>query len=190
MENSSNIISDFYYSKNFSLENNKILTLRNAVTSDAEEIVAFFKEVSDESLNLSFSSDEYEISPYQEKVFISSINRNYSSIIILGFIDDEICCIAEMISPPERRLSHNSNFSITVRKKYWNMGIAKTVIPEAIDYAKTVDIKNITLSVRSENSAAINLYKRFGFEVCGIRKDYICINGNYDDEIIMQLQIL
>ena len=69
------------------------------------------------------------------------------------------------------------------------MGIGNAITDEIIEFAKEKNIKNIVLSVRRENSAAINLYKKYGFKTVGIKKDYICIDGKYDDEISMQLQL-
>ncbi len=221
----------FYFEKDIKLLNGDILSLRNAITADAETVVNFFKVTSDESDNLSFSSDEYFVTPYEEKIVISNINRNSKTIMILGFIDEVLCCIAELNSSAELRLSHNveiviSNinrnsktimilgfidevlcciaelnssaelrlshnveYSITVLKDFWGMGIGNAITNEIIEFAKEKNIKNIVLSVRRENSAAINLYKKYGFKTVGIKKDYICIDGKYDDEISMQLQL-
>ena len=179
----------FYFEKGVKLLNGDILSLRNAITADAETVVNFFKVTSDESENLSFSSDEYFVTPYEEKIVISNLNRNSKTIMVLGFIDDVLCCIAELNSSAELRLSHNVEYSITVLKEFWGIGIGNAITKEIIEFAKEKNIKNIVLSVRRENSAAINLYKKYGFKTVGIKKDYICIDGKYDDEISMQLQL-
>lgn len=179
----------FYFEKDIKLLNGDILSLRNAITADAETVVNFFKVTSDESDNLSFSSDEYFVTPYEEKIVISNINRNSKTIMILGFIDEVLCCIAELNSSAELRLSHNVEYSITVLKEFWGIGIGNAITKEIIEFSKEKNIKNIVLSVRRENSAAINLYKKYGFKTVGVKKDYICIDGNFDDEITMQLQL-
>lgn len=189
MNNFLEVDSLFYFQKEFKLSTGNNLFLRNAITTDAETVVQFFKLASDESENLSFSSDEYFVTPYEEKILISNINKNSKSIMLLGFIDDVLCCIAELISPTEIRLSHNVEYSITIVKNFWGMGIGNIVTKELINFAKYKGIKNIILTVKGENSAAINLYKKYGFKTVGIKKDYICIDGNYDDEITMQLQL-
>ena len=189
MNDFSKVESPFYFEKEIRLLNGDNLLLRNAITSDAETVVNFFRVTSDESENLSFSSDEYFVTPYEEKIVISNINRNSKTIMILGFIDNVLCCVAELNSSAEIRLSHNVEYSITVRKDFWGMGIGNAITDEIIEFAKEKNIKNIVLSVRRENSAAINLYKKYGFKTVGIKKDYSCIDGKYDDEISMQLQL-
>lgn len=178
-----------YFEKDIKLLNGDVLSLRNAIIADAETVVNFFKLAADESDNLSFSSDEYFVTPYEEKIIISNINKNNKTIMLLGFIDDILCCIAELNSSAEIRFSHNVEYSITVLKDFWGMGIGNATTKEIIKFAKEKNVKNIVLSVRQENSAAINLYKKYGFLTVGIKKDFICINGKYDDEISMQLQL-
>jgi len=56
-----------------------------------------------------------------------------------------------------------------VDKKYRNKGIASLLL----DYMFNVDnVSNITLEVRVSNLNAINLYKKKGFKICAVRKNY------------------
>ena len=43
--------------------------------------------------------------------------------------------------------------------------------------------------MRADNERAIKLYRRFGFSECGLRKEHILINGEYFDEMIMELML-
>lgn len=47
--------------------------------------------------------------------------------------------------------------------------------------------EKISLSVFSTNKRAINLYKKFGFEIEGVKKKEIKIDEEYVDEILMAL---
>ena len=41
-----------------------------------------------------------------------------------------------------------------------------------INYCKNINISQINLEVNSNNTIAINLYKKFGFKQVGLRKNY------------------
>ena len=70
------------------------------------------------------------------------------------------------------------------------MGVGSAVMEELIRFAKDHElIKNISLGVKASNERAIKLYERFGFVKVGSHKDYFNINGEYDDEYIMDLHI-
>lgn len=57
---------------------------------------------------------------------------------------------------------------IIVDEKYRKSGIGSKML----NYLIQKDVKNITLEVNQNNIAAINLYKKYGFKVVAIRKNY------------------
>ena len=58
---------------------------------------------------------------------------------------------------------------IFVIEEYRKKGIAYNLIKYVID---NYDFENITLEVNINNISAINLYKKLGFNIIGIRKKY------------------
>lgn len=69
-------------------------------------------------------------------------------------------------------LDESEIFTIAVDKDYKNMGIATALLNHLIEICKDRDINQIWLEVSTKNQAAINLYKKFGFKIMGIRKNY------------------
>ena len=110
--------------------------------------------------------------------------------MIIGLINNEIVSVAQISSPSRKRIAHNSEIAISVKKKYWSIGVGSAVIRELIKFAKDSGVtKNIILGVNATNEKAIKLYEKFGFKKVGIHKNYFNINGKYYDEIIMDLYI-
>ena len=63
--------------------------------------------------------------------------------------------------------------NIVTRKDYRNKGIANIMLEQLITIAKQEkNITSITLEVNSNNIIAQKLYKKFGFDVVGLRKKY------------------
>jgi ribosomal-protein-alanine N-acetyltransferase len=73
--------------------------------------------------------------------------------------------------------------NIAVHPEYRKNGIGSLLIEGLIDIAKTEGISRMTLEVRRSNLAAQRLYRKYGFEECGLRKSYYADNG--EDAIIM-----
>lgn len=63
-------------------------------------------------------------------------------------------------------------FTIAVERDHKNMGIATNLLTHLLATSKANNMKEIRLEVSTKNLAAINLYKKFGFEIMGIRKNY------------------
>lgn len=62
--------------------------------------------------------------------------------------------------------------NIVTKNIFRNQGIGKLLLENLIQLAKSLNLTSITLEVNEENAPAIHLYKKFGFEILGIRKNY------------------
>lgn len=62
--------------------------------------------------------------------------------------------------------------NIVVKKDFRNQGIGSSLLKKLIDLSHELNLTSITLEVMEENYSAIHLYKKFGFEPIGIRKNY------------------
>ena len=75
--------------------------------------------------------------------------------------------------------------NIVVKKSMRRHGIGSLLLKKLIEYCKCLNVSTLSLEVNSSNISAISLYKKFGFEALGSRKNYY--NGN--DGIIMSKKI-
>ena len=182
-------LEGYIFNETITKSGKKIL-LRSPSRVDAKKMIEYFNVVAGESSNLLFGENEFRLSISEEEGHIEKINIDEGSCIIIGLIDDQIIAVAQLVRLKRKRISHNSNFSISVKKEYWGEGIGTLILEEIIKYAKSSQtITNIHLSVNSENSRAISLYKKFGFEKVGVHKKYICIDGTFYDEVLMDLSL-
>lgn len=72
--------------------------------------------------------------------------------------------------------------NIAVKKDFRKKGIGSELLKFLIDEAKNKEKICITLEVRDDNIPAIELYKKFDFDILGKRKKYY---NNCNDAIIM-----
>lgn len=170
------------------LKNGQVLTLRNAVPSDAEQVVAYMQLVGGESDNLSFGAGELELTAAEEREFIETLHSDGRSVMLVGLIEGELAAMASLTCEERPRIRHDADLSISVREKYWNLGIGSAMLHALIDYAKRRgDIINIFLGVRVGNDNAIHLYEKHGFETIGCEKRALYFGGAYHDSNMMEL---
>jgi len=62
--------------------------------------------------------------------------------------------------------------NVAVFPEYRRMGIAAKIIEVYLNFAAANDLAFLTLEVRPSNEAALALYRRYGFEEVGRRKNY------------------
>ncbi len=125
--------------------------------------------------NQSFSN------PWSKEMFLGSfLSPNYRTIVseengeILGYMS--IIATKDIFEI----------INIAVKKERRNLKIGTTLILKAKEICKNVDASQIYLEVRPSNTPAINLYKKQGFKVDGIRPKYYgdedAILMSYDSE--------
>ena len=74
--------------------------------------------------------------------------------------------------------------NIVTKKSFRANGIGKLILEYLINMCKKEKIKTLNLEVNSQNTIAINLYKKYNFKEVGLRKKYY--NNTYD-AILMSL---
>lgn len=117
--------------------------------------------------------------PWSRESFIEEITRNKFAIYISAVLDGMVIGYAGMWGVLDE--GHITN--IAVHPEFRNMGVGSLLLQGLIDRARERDISRMTLEVRKNNETAQRLYRKFGFEVKGVRKGYYADNG--EDALIM-----
>ncbi|MCC3870144.1 ribosomal protein S18-alanine N-acetyltransferase [Terrisporobacter mayombei] len=77
--------------------------------------------------------------------------------------------------------------NVAVHSDYRGKKIGDKLVKEMVELCKENNIVAMTLEVRSSNTVAQNLYRKYGFKMGGIRKEYY--SDNKEDAIIMWNQL-
>lgn len=178
------------YSKIVKLKNGMELLLKNPEESDAEQMIEYLNAVGGESDNLTFGKNGFHLNAEQEREYLKKVKAAPNTLMLLGFIDGNIVSMAHIDSSEKARIAHNSELAISVKKEYWHMGIGSIQMTELIEFARsTGTVRNISLGVRNVNVNAIKLYEKCGFIKVGVHKNFFNIDGNFYDEILMDLYL-
>lgn len=88
-----------------------------------------------------------------------------------------------------RRMQHRGEVGISVKRKYWNLGVGSRLLKEVISYAKENGIEILNLEVRKDNTRAVHLYEKFGFRHIGTSPAFFKIEEEYVDFEMMYLDL-
>ena len=172
------------------LKNGMILEIDKAIRSDAQEIINYLNIIGGESDNLLFDANGFHMSVEAEENFIENLTNFRTSALFIGRIDNEIACVGSILSSQRDRIAHQAEIAISVKKKFWGLGVGTHLMQTIINYAKSNGQTEILhLGVIEDNYNAISLYKKMGFEEIGRYKKFLKINGQYKDEILMNLYL-
>ena len=76
--------------------------------------------------------------------------------------------------------------NLAVRETHRHRGIGELLLITTIDLASQLNARIITLEVRASNTAAVNLYGKYGFIQVGLRRAYYV--DNKEDAILMSTE--
>ncbi|WDV47193.1 GNAT family N-acetyltransferase [Clostridiaceae bacterium M8S5] len=177
-----------YKNENVLKDGHKLI-VRTAEESDSQALIDFLKIVDSETKFLAREPGEFNFTLEQEREFIAGMMKDDNRQLLIGEIDGIIvanCSVGIVVN--NKRYLHRANMGISVRKKYWNKGIGKIMMNECIKWCKEKGIEQLELEVVTENSRAISLYKRLGFQEFGTKKNALKYSdGTYADEYYMIL---
>ena len=89
------------------------------------------------------------------------------------------------------KLSHKGNiYGMYIKPKYRGNGIAKMLIKAVIAHGKKQNCTQIHLTCVATNTAAINVYAKYGFKIYGIEPNAIKVDDKFYDEYLMVLKDL
>ncbi len=166
----------------------KSIIIREAVPEDAEKLIIFMKKIGGETDNLTYGPEGLGISAEDEAAFLAGIKNDNCSVFYCAWKGTDLVGTANLCGLP-RRMSHRAELGISILKSEWNNGIGTKLMEYLIDYAKKQGIEIINLEVRSDNSAAIHLYEKYGFKRCGSIPAFFKIDEEYIDFDIMNLDM-
>ena len=180
-----------YNGKDYSLKDNRVCTLRSAGVSDAAAMIAFLRITNEESYFMLRYPEEITLTETEERDILKSWETHPNKLLLLALIDGEIagsCGITPVAEHLKTR--HRGSVGISVKKKYWGLGIGSLLIQDILSFAKRNGIEQIELGVYSDNLRAQKLYERFGFTEWGrLSNAYKLKDGSYRDEINMVLHL-
>lgn len=131
----------------------------------------------DEILIIEKTSFSY---PWTKSLFINELKNPYSHAYLLRTHENRV--IGYIIFWLIMDEGHILN--VAIHPEYRNKGFGSLLIKFSLDYLVKNSGKVMTLEVRKSNIHAIALYRKFGFRVVNIRKNYYI--SNREDAFVME----
>lgn len=117
--------------------------------------------------------------PWTRESVYEDVVKNPRALYVVAEIDGLVIGYAGVWSIVDE--GHITN--VAVDPKFRKLHVGSAIIAVLLEVTEKAGVEHHTLEVRRSNEAAINLYKKFGFEVCGERKGYYQDEG--EDALIM-----
>ncbi len=171
------------------LKNNKIVTIRQCVPEDAEQLTDVIKIYVEESGF--YPESEYNNTINEHAKRINSFSDDTNSLFLVAIHNNTIIGNIDLKASERQKLKHTAIIGVGLLKEWRAIGLGKILFKHLIDWAKqnsTLEI--LWLQAFSTNTSAINLYKSIGFIEEGRQVKFVKTpEGVYIDLVLMSLPI-
>jgi len=172
------------------LKNGATVILREANKDDAQGMIDHMHLVTGETKFLTYGPGEFVITLEEEQEFVEKTATSVNEIFLLALVDSIIVGIGGIHSNDKARIRHIGNLGLSLQQSYWGLGIGSHMMQVLLTWAKGTNvIRKIDLSVVVENTTAVALYKKFGFEKEGLIRRNMYVDGSFYDSYYMGLLI-
>lgn len=180
-----------YKPKEVILKNGLSCMIKSPGPEEAPAMLQLMYTASEETNFLSRYPDEIDITIPQEQQFLLNCLKSKKDLMLCAMVQGNLAANAG-ITPiaSHQRFAHRASFGISIRQKYWGLGIGSHLISSIISSAGEMGYEQLELEVVSENQRGLALYRKFGFEIYGARKHgFKYRDGTYATEYLMMLSL-
>ncbi len=167
------------------------LTIREALPTDAEQLLALMDQVGSESEFLVMDEQGLQLSPELLAHELAAILESSNNSLLVALDGEQLIASASLRASSEKRVAHIGELGISIVKAYWGLGLGTILVEELLLWAEESQVlRRIELTVQKQNTRAVHLYQKFGFETeavmaRGARGD----DGRFLDVLLMSRMI-
>lgn len=161
-----------------------MVLIRTIEVADSEKFLSMLKKLDKETNFMMYEPDERETTITEMAQRINESIKN-SSFLIIAEVNSEIVGFLSADRGFANRIKHIAYVVVGILNEYCGQGIGTSLFNKLFEWARMNRISRLELTVMTNNEIAINLYKKFGFEVEGVKKKSMKIDGKYIDEYYM-----
>jgi ribosomal protein S18 acetylase RimI-like enzyme len=128
-----------------------------------------------------------EAPPIEEfRGFVQNIiRRGYPQFVVLSV--GEVVGWCDVLPKTWPIYAHTGVLGVALLPALRGQGVGQRLIARTLEAARAFGLSRVELTVRENNRNAIALYKKFGFETEGIKRNALKIDGRYENLVLMAL---
>ncbi len=162
------------------------MNIRKVEKKDSAQLIELLESLDSETEFMLFEVGERSLSISEQERIINDF-QNSSSKLMLVLESDEstINGFLVAVGGTANRNKHSLYCVLGIRQSYTGNGAGFKLLLEMESWAKSNQFHRLELTVMEHNKRAISLYESLGFEVEGLKKNALKVNGQYVNEYYM-----
>lgn len=164
------------------------MKVREAVPTDAAGLAEAIASAEDSGMML-FGPGERRLTQEQAERMIVNFREDPASALFIAEHNAGIAGYLIARGEDTGRTRHRAYVVIGVHHLARGKGTGTALFRRLDDWARRRGIRRLELTVMTENETAVALYRKMGFDVEGVKRDSLFVDGRYVDEYYMAKMI-
>lgn len=161
------------------------MIIRKIEKTDSGQFLELCRRLDEETKFMLFEPGERKSSVEQTEKMISSVVETENSSIFVCEYDGRLIGQMGVMGGRNARNRHSGYIVVGILQEFAGKGIGTKFFQAAEEWAKSVNITRLELTVMTHNEQAVALYKKMGFEIEGRKVHSLIVDGQYVDEYYM-----
>jgi RimJ/RimL family protein N-acetyltransferase len=161
-------------------------SIRRAQESDSAALIELRRLLFRETSNMLWEADEFTQTTEDESKRIARLNGRLNGLVLLAEDSGVPVGVLTAAGGEVRRLRHSATLVLGVAKSHWSQGVATAMITAA-ELGLVGGPSSLGADRPHHQLAGLGVYLRAGFQVEGLRRASLLVDGQYVDEYLMSL---
>jgi RimJ/RimL family protein N-acetyltransferase len=163
-------------------------TVRRATPADAAVLVELGRAVSSEPEAWLITEGDWR-NVGEERRYLRAVRRSPHAAVFVADSEDGIVARLSLARDSHPASAHVADLGLMVAAGHRRRGIGRSLLEQAVAWARENGIEKLELHVFPHNQPAIKLYEQFGFEREGVRRNHFRRGGRLLDAVLMAYRI-
>lgn len=161
------------------------ISIRSAKESDAASLISHRRALMAETTFMLYEQGELDKTEEDERARIRRLAARGNSTVLVAEDGQLLVGNLTAVGGEVRRLRHSATLALGVARSHWGRGIGGQLLSAALTWSVGAGLHRLELTVHTSNLQALGLYLRYGFQVEGVRRHSLLVDGRYVDEYLM-----
>ncbi|MGG1614651.1 GNAT family N-acetyltransferase [Paenibacillus sp. FSL K6-2441] len=162
-----------------------MIEIREIRVDDAERFLKLCLQLDQETKFMLYEPGERTTTAEEQRERIQSILSEVGSTILVAEDQGQLVGYLAVFGGQANRTKHVGYIVVGITQAYSGKGIGTRLFQAAEAWRAQTELTKFELTVMLPNERAVALYKKMGFEVEGVKRNSIRVDGNYVDEYYM-----
>jgi len=159
--------------------------IREIRESDAGSFLALCRQLDEESRFMLLEPGERKTTLEEQEKRIQEILAHENQTIFVAEEQGSLLGYLAAIGGSYARNRHEVYIVVGILEAFTSRGIGTALFQALEAWAREYNIHRLELSVMVHNARGVGLYQKMGFQIEGIKKDSLLVDGVYVDEYYM-----